>query len=672
MDDSDFLVQIIILVGSATAVATVFHYLRIPTIVGFILSGMLVGPYGLGIVDSLPGISVVNEIGLALLMFTIGLEFSMDKLKALSKSLIGLGLGMIGGVIALTFLIGTLFDIWSPEKSIAIGMVLSLSSSAIVLKILQSNRELETPYGNASVGILLAQDLCFVPMLLVLPLLFEHGGVDASSAVWGTKTLYLTGACLGLAAFTKLVMPIMVEKILQTRSNELFFFMLLFLIAVIASGSHILMGSFTLGAFLAGLTLASSPVSKQALSDILPLRDMFLGILFTSVGMLVDLKYFIENLPIILLFVLIVLLLKPAIVYTLGRLQRYSRNVAMISALVTFQIGEFSIVMMKEIHKMKLFTDNEVQLLLALSVVTMALTPLIYKLAPKIANTYIEMRSSTPKTTWSQAEKPDESLEQTSGHTVVVGYGVAGRAITNAFVGLGIPYYAIEMNFKTVKKYKSLGVPIIFGDASSEEILHGAHLDTAKMLIITIPSFVAAKAVIAQARRMRPDIEIVVRVQYERGLPELKKYGEIDVVVAEYEVTLEILHKSLEAYGIKASDVRVYLENARGQLDSGLSYSLGAAKNTIGLPGWEATALIRPYRVGEKVFAVGKSLQDLHLRAHTGVSIATVYREGVGTTVPHADFILESGDIIHLVGKKEAINRADQYIESGSLDEVVS
>jgi CPA2 family monovalent cation:H+ antiporter-2 len=631
---------------------------------------MLVGPYGIGIVDNVPGVSIVNEIGLALLMFTIGLEFSMKKLKELSKSLIGLGLGMIGGVIGLTVAIGVGFDLWSLQKSVAIGMVLSLSSSAIVLKLLQSNRELETPFGNASVGILLAQDLSFVPMVLFLPILFGGSTVDGAEQVhWSMKTVQIFGGAGGLFLFTKYLMPFIVEKILKTRSNELFFFMLFFLVACIAAGAHFLIGSITLGAFLAGLVFASSPVAKQALSDVLPLRDVFLGVLFTSVGMLVDLKLFFDNLHILLIFSCLVLLFKSAIVYFLGRTQKYSRSVSIVSALVTFQVGEFSIVMIKEIKKMNFFTNSEVQMLFGLTVITMGFSPLIYALAPHIARTYNKVRLRRSPTLWSgEGDKSEKKNEDVNGHTIVVGFGVAGQALGKALHAIGVKYIAIEMNYDTVTEFKEKKIPIIFGDASRAEILHSAGIETAKMLIFTVPSLVAAKAVINQARDMRPDIEIVVRAQYKRGIDELKQFGEIDIVVAEYELTLELLSKALDSYGLRPSEVRDYLDETRRHLDDGLSSKLGTARNSIELPGWEASALIRPYKVSVGAYAAGKSLKDLHIRAQTGVSVATVYREGVGTTVPNADFKLESGDIIHLVGTKEAIVQADKYIKDG-LDE---
>lgn len=671
MGQTDLVFQMLVLLGSATAVATIFHYLKIPTIVGFILTGMLVGPSALGVVVSVPGITVMNEIGLALLMFTIGLEFSMRKLKELSKSLIGLGLGMIGGVILLTVIISMSFNIWTLQQSIAAGMILSLSSSAIVLKMLQSKRELETPFGNASVGILLAQDLSFVPMVLFLPILFSYGlDSSAENTHWAFKSMHIVGAGIGLFAFTKYLLPFIVEKILKTRSNELFFFMLFFLVAVIAAGAHTLIGSVTLGAFLAGLVFASSPVAKQALSDVLPLRDMFLGILFTSVGMLVDLKFFFGNLHYILIFAGVVLVFKSAVVYVLGRSQRYSRSVSIVSALLTFQVGEFSIVMIKDMKKMGVFSENHIQLFLSLTVVTMAFTPLVYSLAPKIAKTYNLLRQRRSKTLWSgEGEKAQNDENDLSGHTIVVGYGIAGQALGKALHSLGVKYIAIEMNYDTVQSFKKQGVSIIFGDASRAEILHSAGIESAKMLIFTVPSIVAAKSVIQQARDMRPDIEIVVRVQYQRGLEELKQFGEVEIVVAEYELTLELLSKALESYGLKASEIRNFLDETRNRLDKGLSSKLGTARNSIELPGWEASALIRPYKISVGSYASGKSLKDLHIRARTGVSVATVYREGVGTTVPNAEFKLEAGDIIHLVGTKSAISKADVFMVSGEMAE---
>lgn len=669
MDAGSLFINFMILIGSATAVATVFHYLKIPTIVGFIITGMLIGPYGLGFLSDVPGVTIISEVGLALLMFTIGLEFSLEKVRTVSKSLVGLGLGMILTIILVTVAVGQIFGFWSIEKSVAMGMVLSLSSSAIVLKILQSRRELETPHGNASVGILLAQDISFVPMVLLLPIMFgaaEHSVTDGGG--WYLKVLTVGGALAGLFLFARYLLNPITEKILQTRSNELFFFMLLFLICAIAMGSYGLMGSITLGAFLAGLVFASSPVSKQALSDILPLRDMFLGLLFTSIGMLVDLRFFINELHLILLFVVVVFILKVGVVYGLARIQKYTRSVSLVAALMTFQVGEFSIVMMKEISKTSVFDQFEIQLLLSLTVVTMALTPLVFKLAPELARSYSNMRKSGEPSAWTGINKVSEADDTKTGHAIIVGFGVAGKALARVLSSLEVPYVVIEMNYSTVARYKSQSQPIIYGDASREEILVGASISTAKMLILTVPDVGGSTGIIAAARHARPDIEVVVRVEYERGIGGLKSFGGIELVVGEYEVTLELLHKALDVYGVSEEQIREYLDATRKSLDHGLIYSLGSARNRIGLPGWQASALIRPYKIPEKAFASGKSLVELHLRAHTGVSVATVFREGTGTTVPHGDFTVEVGDILHLVGDKNALASADQFIRHGKVN----
>ena len=305
----------------------------------------------------------------------------------------------------------------------------------------------------------------------------------------------------------------------------------------------------------------------------------------------------------------------------------------------------------------------------------MGFSPLMYKMAPIIAKTYNKVRLKRSPIFWSgedDSNPEDKNNNEVSGHTIVVGYGVAGQALGNALNSIGVKYVAVEMNYKTVTEFKAKNIPIIFGDASRAEILHAAGIETAKMLIFTVPSLVAAKAVITQARDMRPDIEVVVRVQYERGIQELKKFGEIEIVVAEYELTLELLSKALDAYGLRTDQVRNYLGETRNRLDDGLSSSLGTARNSIKLPGWEASALIRPYKISVGAFAAGKSLKELHIRAKTGVSVATVYREGIGTTVPNADFKIESGDIVHLVGTKDAIANADQYITDGLQEENLS
>ena len=308
---------------------------------------------------------------------------------------------------------------------------------------------------------------------------------------------------------------------------------------------------------------------------------MFLGLLFTSVGMLVQLNSLVSIIPIVLVFTVIIFIMKSAIVYFLGRTQKYSRSVSIMSALVTFQVGEFSIVMIKEIDKKGVFTGQEVQIFMAVSVVTMMLTPLAYSFAPQIAKIYNRLRGERISADDSVEHFTSNEGETNDSHSIIVGYGIAGQALGDSFDAIGVKYVAIEMNYDTVKTFQKKKISIIFGDASRAEILHSAGIETAKMIIFTVPSLLAAKAVVTQAREMNPEIEVIVRVQYQRGLAEFKALQDTDVVVAEYELTLELIDRALSSYGLLPHELRDSLHVARKRLHSD---DAGSARRFIRRP----------------------------------------------------------------------------------------
>lgn len=670
MHFSELTMQVIAIVGLSALIATTLSYCRIPTIVGFIIAGLCIGPYGLGVVKNFPGISIINEIGLSLLMFTVGLEFAYEKIRYFSKSLIGLGLGMIGAVISLVTVAGVYMGLGSVQYCLMIGMILSLSSSAIVLKLLQQERELETPHGNSSVGILLAQDVVFAPMIMLIPFLF--GDLAPAEGKGGmhhdlTTLALFIGSCLILFLFTKYVLGRFFWLVLKTRNQELFFFVLLFLFGVIAFGTEALIGSLSLGAFIAGLCFANSPLAKQALSDILPLRDTFLALLFTSVGMLVDISFFITHLPAILGATALLLVGKPLIVYLLGRALHYSHTICLTVGLLTFQIGEFSIVLIKELSRRNHFSDSDMQFFLCLTVLTMALTPFVQKVSPYFVKATGFMEHWKFPVIWgsSKSSYADAALKNLDDHTIIVGYGIAGRQLGQVLETLDIAYVACELNYSTVMKAQSQDLPVIFGDAQRAEILHIASIETARCIVITIPSIAMASNIIAAARNIRSHIPVIMRVEYERGIEALRHFHAIELVVAEHESTLQVLAKALHSYAVDQKTIisqiarikTVWKENSSREVTSSLPDILPFLSKDH----------IMHHTLTKGCYGVGQSLGDLDLEAKTKARVIALQKKYSPPVLPSAGDVLSVGDTLYVYATESIFEKTKEYLAHGIL-----
>lgn len=689
---TEILYQFLILIGVATAVATLFFYLRVPTIIGFILAGTLVGPYGLKIVASVPGAKQLSEIGIIFLMFSIGLEFSLRRLKNLKRAFLGLGAGQFILTSLFVAVSGYLLFSLPTSRSLFIGFLVSMSSTAIVMKLMQDARDIETPYGNASVGILIFQDLAFIPVVLLLPLLshsdvsFVAGGTIGDhffSGGLGTVLKFL-GLVGGLIILAKFVFPFIFEKIVNTRSKELFFFAVILLCFGIAFLMGKVGGSYSLGAFAAGVLIAESDYAKQAISDVLPLRDNFLGLFFTSIGMLIDLNFFITHIHWILILSIIVFFVKSGVIYGIARVFKYPITMAAVIALILSQVGEFSFVLAEVGRSFKLIEETELQYFFAVSVLSMMATPFLYKFAPKFAfdvfmktvdrlpfrdhiKDHLRIPSEPPPLP-AECHVDSEHIKKIC-HTIIIGFGVAGHKLAKALRNLGIPYAIIEMNYETVSSAKKFGEPIFFGDASKEEILLTAGILTARLVVIATSGSKITPQVLKAVRELRPDVDVIVRAQYLREFETLKADERADIVVAEFETTLEILARSLSIYGASSQKIQEFLSSARKNLGRGSKdFEMSASlRRRLELPSWEALASIRPFKIEEGFVANGKSLAELNLRRLSGASIVSVFREFSGTTIPGPDFVLLKNDIVNIIGSSEAMKAAEEILRGKSI-----
>lgn len=645
--------DLILLLLISLPIVFVCGRLRLPTLIGYMLTGVIIGPSGITpmIMDT-EAVETLAEIGVVLLLFTIGLEFSLEKLIAMQRVvLLGGGLQVMLTIAAGAAAAHYIADFtWS--QAAFIGFVVALSSTAIVLKTYADRAESDTPYGRVGLGILLFQDLCIVPMMLFVPLL---AGKQQLTAVSVLVTLgKAVVAVLLIVVTARLVFPFLLRWLVTLRSREVFvsFAVLACLgMAWLTAQAGL---SLALGAFIAGVVLSESEYSHQIVADILPFRDIFNGIFFVSVGMLLSLNVLAEDWPtvagLVALIVVVKTLLAFAAVKALGRTTR----IALTAALGLAQIGEFSFVLLKVGADMGLLSQSSYQVFLAASIVTMLATPLLISVAPTLGYQFCRL-TGLPDT----PDVAPTELPPVSGHVVIAGYGLNGRNLARVLRAASIPYRIIELNIESIRTARKQGEPIIYGDGTRREVLHAAGLEGARVLVVAISDATATRRIAALAREMKPDLHIIVRTRFVSEMNGLYALGVNQVIPEEFETSLEIFARVLREYGLSQQYIRRQVEAIRREGYRLLDAACPGRETLISeLATLIENATTAAMRLPGDSPAVGRSLRELALRPTFGVTVVAVQR-GTETVVnPDADFRLAAGDVFVLLGKPEHLEKA--------------
>ena len=676
------LINLIIVLGSATLIATFFHSFKLPPVVGFLVAGALVGPHGFGLIRSVPEVEVLTEIGAVLLMFTIGLEFNLKKLFQMKKLLLGLGTLQVGLTIATVGFVAHHFVGFDVPKSLFIGFLFSLSSSALIFRLLHENRDMETPYGRASLSVLLFQDLAVIPMILLIPLLAQSG--PSTDEAFGLAELahFLGRMVLAIAAVifgSRYLVPKLLGLIVKTGSREIFFFGVLFLCVGAALYMETLGLSLSLGAFFAGIMISESPYGKQAMGDILPMRNNFFGLFFVSIGMLMNFHFFLDHALSILGLGVLAFGLKFMVLFFTVWMLGNPANLSIITALMLFQVGEFSLILADKGLNVGLLSDDDHQYFLILSFFSLVITPMVYKIAPFLGYHRIydqilpaQFQQFAQKTRSVLLSDPlqvkvkdfnDKANSSIEGHAIIVGFGIAGQNLASALKALQIPYRISEVNNETVKKFRKKGEPILFGDASQEEILHQLGIESARMAIITASGAQMMGIIQRSIHVMRPDLPIIIRTQYLRDLNELTAEDKTEVVVGEIETSLEILSRTLKAYGVDREQIETCLLETKNNFQKDLREFTGEI--TLSLPSWEAFSYFRPYRIQPQDFACHRRVDEVFNQTLGGATLAVIYRQGLGSHVADPDFEFQAADILYLVGNEEQLQLSQTCLQQG-------
>ena len=630
--------------------------LKLPLLVGLMLTGMAIGPYGLGMIHRLEEIEVLAEIGVMLLLFSIGLEFSIKRLAEMKRLvLLGGGLQVVVTAAAST---GIALALGRPKaQAILIGFLLALSSTAIVLKTYVDRKEVDAPHGKAGVGILLFQDISIVFMLLVVPLL---GGDDIVS--FTAIALNLGGSLLALVLIVLgawFLLPKFLGQIVKLRSPEVFLLtVVLFGLGMSWVTSHFGM-SLALGGFIAGMVLADSDYSHQVTTEVLPFRDVFNSLFFVSIGLLLSIGALIENAATVALLVVGLIVGKALIVWAIVRLIGFPQRIAVMTGLGLAQVGEFSFVLAKSGQSSGLLSDNSYQIFLAASVNSMIATPFLIAAAPAVGAFAQRLVGDGSRGELENVEGDDIHMTSSGGlsrHVIVVGYGLNGRNLSRVLRAVGIPYLVLDLDAEAVRRAKAAGEKINFGDATRREVLQHAHIEEANALVLAMSDPQAARRTVRQARIMNADLHIIVRTRYVNEITELLEIGANEVIPEEFETSIEIFARVLQRYGIGRSVIEGQIDRIRQQGYEMLrTTSLPAPLSPIHTA--LDSASTETVTIDENSPAAGKSLGQLDIRGGGGATVIAVIRNGKTKVSPGANYKLEPGDTVVLLGSPKKVER---------------
>ncbi len=666
--------ELLIIFLVSVPVAFICLRVKLPLLVGFMITGIMIGPYGLGFIKELEAIEILAEIGVVLLLFTIGLEFSLRRLREM-KRLVLLGGGLqVGLTIAATTAVALLFG-RSLNQSVFFGFLLALSSTAIVLKSYVDRNEVDAPHGRAGVGILLFQDISIVLMMLLVPIL---GGKDA--ATFGTIAFSLGSSLLALIVIIVAAwffVPILLKYVVKLRSPEVF----LLTVVLLSLGTAWVTSQFglslALGAFIAGMVLADSDYSHQITSEILPFRDVFNSIFFVSIGLLLSLGALFANITTVLLWLAFLFIGKALIIWLVVRFLGFPQRISAMTAIGLAQIGEFSFVLAKSGRTVDLLPDADYQSFLAATIISMIATPFMIAAAPRFGY-FVQSLLSDGKSNEPQ-ENPEEDIHLTSSgglnnHVIIVGYGLNGRNLARVLRAVLVPYTIIELNAEVVRTAKEKGEKINFGDATRREVLRHAEIAKASALVLAISDPQAGRRAVKNARQLSEDIHIIVRTRYITEINELLELGANEVIPEEFETSIEIFSRVLQRYGVARNVIDEQTEKIRGQEYMMLrSPSVLPQIKMSNLNAALKEATTETLKLNKNSSAIGKNLGEVNLRGQTAVTIIAVLRGGITDVNPGADYTLQENDSVILLGESEKIEKAVKVLQpDADKGEVIS
>ncbi|MHB9111015.1 MAG: cation:proton antiporter domain-containing protein [Thermoleophilia bacterium] len=679
MTDYPLLKDVLVLIGVSLATVYFLRLLKVPTIVGFIAAGVLIGPGALGLIEDRHSIELMAEIGVTLLLFTIGLKFSVRELVHMRMIVIGAGGLQVVLTIFATSAILNLAGV-NMRDAVFYGFLVSLSSTAIVLKLLEEHGQSHSIFGRFNIGVLLFQDLAVVPLLLLTLLL---GGGDmggwSGAAFTMAKSLALIAALL---AFTFFIFPRFFERIARTRSSEIFTLATVLVALGTAYVGSLFGFSLPLGAFLAGVVISESAYAHQILAEITPLRDVLNSLFFVSIGMFVTPALWFEEPLFSLGTPLLIIFFKAVLIAGVALGIGFGSRMAILSGLSLAQVGEFSFVLALSGLSLGLLDADSYSRFLSVAVPTMVLTPLAMLVAPIVAErapqaSGIERlllnpgrhplrRFFLPGLIENETDEEWGGYEELEDHVIIVGYGINGRNVARVLTQIEVPYLVLELNPYTVRNLRSEGESIHYGDASRRAVLLHAGIKRARILVVAIADPAMSRQIVAVARKENPRMIIVVRTRLVNEMEDLIRLGADEVVPEEFETSLQLAAVIMANYGISERLIEQEKVLIRRGHYSMLVKQEKTTPSERALSSLLATSEVADLRLDPGMYAVNCSIRELDLRRETGATILAVERRGQISTNPAPDFTLSEGDTVYLVGMLEEVKSAVTFLSKSS------
>ncbi|GBD27130.1 Glutathione-regulated potassium-efflux system protein KefC [bacterium HR30] len=658
MPNNEFLADFVLILAVALSIAVVFTRLELPSLVGFLLAGAVIGPHGIGLIDQSETVSALAEIGLILLLFVVGLELSFAQLTQLGARIVLAGmiqLGATGGLVAAAVTAGG----GAPIVALLAAFTVVHSSTAIALKVLADRKQMDALHGRICLGISLVQDLSLLPLMLLL-----RGIASPDAWTWQGVIRLLLQSLFGLAVIVvaaRLLLPAVLRRVVAMRSREVF----TGTIVVVALGTAWIAGqvglSLAVGALIAGLVISESEYAHAVVADVLPFRDTLNSIFFLSVGMLVPLEAVIAQFPFFFGTALALLVGKALVVFAIIRVLYRSGRVALQAAVALASMSELAFVLLRAAMELGMVDVPVYERFVAVAVLTMLPTPFL-------------MAWSEPMWSWWErrfapvASTPAARSDREVPHVVIVGFGLNGENLARVLTATGIPFVVVELDPRRARSAREQKANVVYGDATRPQVLRAAGVEHAQVVVIAISDAAATRRIVSQVRHLAPEVPIIVRTRYVAEIEDLRRLGATEVIPEEFETSVEIFARVLRLLRVPRNIINAQVDLIRQEGYSMLR-GLELPRQTLDqLDEILAATTTESFLVTRDSPLCGHTLRDLRLRKETGATVIAIVRNGKPITNPEPDEPLRAGDILVLVGSHQQLDHALQRLSGPTFD----
>lgn len=654
MENFPLLRDIIILMGVSVPVIFIFHRLGMPTIVGFLATGVIIGPHGFKLITEVGTVELLAQVGVVTLLFTIGLELSFAKLRNVGREAVVSGGLQIILTTAIVIIIAKVFNRPFPQAML-FGFIIAQSSTAIILKILTDRGEIDSSHGRLCMGIVIVQDIAVVPMVILLQ---QVGKVEGITVFLIAKSVLAAGlAVAAILAAAYVLVPRILHQVVRLRNREIFIITALFLCLAIAWLTSKIGLSLAIGAFIAGLVISESEYSHQIVAEMLPFRDVFSSLFFISIGMLLEFHYFLSNLSHIFPMAIAIIILKILIVVGIGQMLKYPLRLAIIVGIGLSNIGEFSFVLIKAGEGYGILSREMYQTFIASSILTMLAIPFLFERSRRIAMQFAHIFGAKELSSQESAPKG------LSNHVIIAGYGLNGQNTANVLKATGIDYIILDMNADRISKAKKQKHKALFGDISHPEILKKAGIKRARVIVFAVSDPVATRIALKAAKDINPSIYAITRTRYIGEVDALYKLGANQVISEDFETSVEIFARVLGEYRIPTNIIQNQIGIIRYEGYAMLRGLSLPKERLMELSNIFATSITATFLVTENSAPANKTIGELDLRKKTGAIIIAIVRGGAASTVLSADFKILPGDVLVLLGGHAQIDKAMEMLK---------